>query len=161
MGVPKCFGHLGCLEVTLVLKDFKTVTGRIIGGLDDDRKKYDNCGKPDGYGKHEEYDPCDHKKDDKYDHKKDDKHDEPKCCEPPKVDVIVDVDEKCDFILLELTREASSVSLGAVLLVDGTLTVDWTSVVFSVGSCIAVNVCDIIYAGVNATITDDSFTIGI
>ena len=148
MGVPKCFGHLGCLEVTLVLKDYKTVTGRIIGGLDDDRKKYDDFCKEDP---HE-------------DHKKDDKHDdcgkhEPKCCEPPKVDVKVDVDEKCDFILLELTRDASSVSLQEIE-INGGFEIEWVNVEFNAGSCIAVNVCDIIYAGVNADIDEEEFEIG-
>lgn len=157
MGVPKCFGHLGCLEVTLILKDFKTVTGRIVGGLDEDRKKYDGYPKKDDYGKQDDY-GCDHKKEDPHDCH--DKH-EDKCCKPPKIEVEVDIDDNNDFVLIELTRDASSVSLGSVTLVGTTLTVDFTSVVFPAGSCIAVNVADIIYAGVNATITDSTFVLGI
>ncbi|MDF2930568.1 MAG: hypothetical protein K0Q75_2806 [Anaerospora sp.] len=108
MGIPKCFNFLGCLEVTLVLRDYKTVTGRIVGDVDNDRKKIG-----------------DHKKD--WDNKKEwDHKEEDKCCN--EVDVKVNVEDKADFILIELTRAAESVS-----------------------------VSDIIYVGVNATIDTESF----
>jgi hypothetical protein len=135
MGIPKCFNFLGCLEVTLILRDFKTVTGKIVGDIDNDRKKID-----------------DHKKE--WDHKKE----EEKCCKPPEVDVKVNVDDTCDFILLELTRDAESVSLQRVE-VNGEFLIRWVNVVFPSGSCIAVNVCDIIYAGVNATIDEEEIDV--
>ena len=142
MGIPKCFNFLGCLEVTLILRDYKTVTGKIVSGGFDDRKKFDWC------DKHDEHDKKDNH----------DKKDDDKCCSP-KVDVKVDVDEKCDFILLELTRDAESVSLQEVE-VNGGFEIDWVNIEFKKGSCIAVNICDIIYAGVNATIDEEEFEIG-
>ena len=149
MGVPKCFNFLGCMEVTLILRDYKTVTGKIIGDFDDRKKLYwadkdddnkndDCCDKND---KHEC--DCDH----------DSKHDE-KHCKPSKVDVKVDVDDKCDFILLELTRDAESVNLQRIT-TNGGLEVEWANVEFRKGSCIAVNVCDIIYVGINAEIDEE------
>lgn len=140
MGIPKSFNFLGCLEVTLILRDYKTVTGKIIRDFED-RKSYD-------YDKHDDYkkeDDC-KKEDDKY-------------CKPPKVDVKVDVDDKCDFILLELTRDAESVSLQEIE-VNGGFEIEWVNVEFKKGSCIAVNVCDILYAGVNAEIDEEEFEIG-
>jgi len=129
MGIPKCFNFLGCLEVTLVLRDYKTVTGRIVGDVDNDRKKIG-----------------DHKKE--WDHKEEDK-----CCN--EVDVKVNVEDKADFILIELTRAAESVSLQSIV-VDGGFEITWVNVLFPIGSCIAVNVSDIIYVGVNATIDTES-----
>lgn len=144
MGIPKCFGQLGCLEVTLILRDYKTVTGRIIANLGEDRKKYSDCN-------------CnDHEKDYEKDYEKDHKKPEEKCC---NVDVKVDVDEKCDFILLELTRDAESVSLQEVE-INGALEIEWVNVEFPAGSCIAVNVCEIIYVGVNADIDEEEVVIG-
>lgn len=134
MGFPNFFNFLGCLEVTLILRDYKTVTGKIIKDFTD--RKYN------------EYDKCD-------DHKKE----EDKCCKPPNVDVKVDVDDKCDFILLELTRDAESVSLQEIE-INGGFEIEWVNVEFKRGSCIAVNVCDIIYAGINAEIDEEEFEIG-
>jgi len=128
MGIPKCFNFLGCLEVTLVLRDYKTVTGRIVGDVDNDRKIGD--------------------------YKKDSDKKEEKCCN--EVDVKVNVEDRSDFILLELTREAESVSLQSIV-VDGGFEITWVNVLFPIGSCIAVNVSDIIYVGVNATIDTESF----
>lgn len=133
MGIPKCFNFLGCLEVTLILRDYKTVTGRIVGDIDNDRKIGD------------------HKKD--WDKKDFDKKEE-KCCN--EVDVKVNVEDRSDFILLELTREAESVSLLSIE-VDGGFEIRWVNVLFPIGSCIAVNVSDIIYVGVNATIDEEEF----
>lgn len=147
MGFPKFFSHLGCLEVTLVLRDYKTVTGKIVGEVDEDRKKFDA-----------HYDGPkdeDSKKDCDWEHEK--KHDDP-CCKPPKVEVKVDVDDKSDFILLELTRDAESVSLQEVE-INGELEIEWVNVEFKKGSCIAVNVADIIYAGVNAEIDEEEVEI--
>ena len=142
MGIPKSFNFLGCLEVTLVLRDYKTVTGKIIREFDD-RKSYD----------YEKHDDC------KKEH--DDKKDDDKCCKPPKVDVDVkvDVDDKCDFILLELTRDAESVSLQEIE-INGGFEIEWVNVEFRKGSCIAVNVADILYAGINAEIDEQEFEIG-
>ncbi|MBP2627793.1 MAG: hypothetical protein H6Q68_2504 [Firmicutes bacterium] len=141
MGIPKSFNFLGCLEVTFILRDFKTVTGKIIRDFDD-RKSYD-------------YDKYD-------DHKKDDdckKEEEDKCCKPPTVDVKVDVDDKCDFILVELTREAESVSLQGIEAESDEIEIEVVNVEFKKGSCIAINVCDIIYAGVNAEIEEEEIEI--
>ena len=135
MGIPNSFKFLGCLEVTLVLRDYKTVTGKIIRDFDD-RKQYVECDKDEN-------------------HKKDDD----KCCKSPKVDVKVDVDDKCDFILLELTRDAESVSLQEIE-AKGRFEIEWVNVEFKKGSCIAVNVCDILYAGVNAEIHKENIKIG-
>ena len=129
MGIPKSFNFLGCLEVTLVLRDYKTVTGRIVREFDDRKVNL---------------------------HEKDDD----KCCKPPAVDVKVDIDDKCDFILLELTRDAESVSLQKIEL-DDEFEIEWVNVEFKRGSCIAVNVCDILYAGVNAEIDEEEFEIGL
>lgn len=141
MGIPKWLDLLGCVEVTLILRDYKTVTGKIVGKFDE-RKKYGD-----------DYKKDDHKKDDCKceEHKK---HDD-KCCDV-KVDVAVD--EKCDFILLELTRDAESVSLQEIE-IDGCLEIEWVNVEFPQGSCIAVNVCEIIYAGVNAEIDEEEVEI--
>lgn len=169
MGIPKCFSQLGCLEVTLILRDYKTVTGRIIGNLGEERKKYSEC-KCDDHDKHDKKhddkgcnvdvevnieEKHENEYDKKYDKKYDEKHDE-KCC---NVDVKVDVDEKCDFILLELTRDAESVSLQEIE-INGALEIEWVNVEFPAGSCIAVNVCDIIYVGVNADIDEEEVVIG-
>jgi len=140
MGIPKSFNFLGCSEVTLILRDYKTVTGKIIKDFDD--RKYND------YDKY-----ADHKKDG------DCKKEEEKCCKPPTVDVKVDVDEKCDFILLELTRDAESVSLQEIE-INGGFEIEWVNVEFRKGTCIAVNVCDILYAGVNAEIDEEEFEIG-
>ncbi len=177
MGIPKWLDFAGCLEVTLVLRDYKTVTGKLVDFKDDrkqcggwywdsDDKKHEGFEEKYDHDKHD-----DHKKDDydKYDdHKKDDydhcddhkKHDD-KCCKPPKVDVKVDVEDKCDFILLELTRDAESVSLQEIE-VDDTcgIEIEWVNVEFKKGSCIAVNVCDIIYAGVNAEVEKEEIVLG-
>lgn len=142
MGIPKCFQALGCFEVTFILRDFKTVTGKIVGLLDEDRKKFCDDDKKDDHKK-DECDKCD-------DHKKEvDKF----CCKP-KVDVKVDIDDKCDFILVELTRDAETVLLQEVE-INGGLEIEWVNVEFPEGSCIALNVCDIIYAGVNAEIDEE------
>ena len=154
MGIPKSFNFLGCLEVTFILRDFKTVTGKIIRDFDD--RKYNND--YDKYDGHKKDDDC--KKDD--DHKKDDcKKDDDKCCKPPKVDVDVkvDIDDKCDFILVELTRDAESVSLQEIE-INGGLEIEWVNVEFRRGSCIAINVCDILYAGVNAEIDEEEIEFG-
>ncbi len=133
MGFEKFFNCAGCVEITLILRDYKTVTGRLID-LKDDRNPLPYL--------------CpgiqpDHKKDKCDDKKKDDK-----CC------------ERCEFILLELTRDAESVSLQEVE-INGTLEIEWVNVEFPRGSCIAVNVCDIIYAGANAEIDEEEVEIGI
>lgn len=135
MGIPNSFKFLGCLEVTFVLRDYKTVTGKIIRDFDD-RKQYIEYDK-DG------------------NHKKEDD----KCCKSSNVDVKVDVDDKCDFILLELTRDAESVSLQEIE-AKGRFEIEWVNVEFKKGSCIAVNVCDILYAGVNAEIHEEKIKIG-
>ncbi|HWR45136.1 hypothetical protein [Sporomusa sp.] len=150
MGIPGCFNHLGCFEVTLILRDFKTVTGKIVGNFDD-RKKLDWGDKDDDHNKHDDCDKCD-------DHKKDPN----KCCKP-KVDVHVDVEDKCDFILLELTRDAESVSLLKVEVEEEgeeeEIEIKVANVKFKEKSCIVVNVCDIIYAGVNAEIDEEEIEI--
>jgi len=118
MGIPKSFNFLGCLEVTFILRDFKTLTGKIIRDFDD-RKSYD-------YDKH---DDCNKE------------------------------DDKCDFILVELTRDAESVSLQEIEAESDEIEIEWVNVEFRKGSCIAINVCDIIYAGVNAEIEEQDFEI--
>ena len=148
MGVPGCFNHLGCLEVTLILRDFKTVTGKIVKGFDDDHRWGD---KDDDHKKHDDCDKCDEKKDGHKSYK-------------PKVDVHVDVDDKCDFILLELTRDAKSVSLLKVEFEEeeyeeDEVEIKVANVKFKEKTCIAVNVCDIIYAGVNAEIDEEEIEI--
>jgi len=154
MGIPKCFEFLGCFEVTLILRDYKTVTGKIVGDLSD-RKKYevhkkdDDCDKCDDKKKHHDCDKCD-------DHKKD-VH---VSCKP-KVDVKVDVDDKCDFILLELTRDAESVSLQEIECENSNIEIEVLNVEFKKGSCIAVNVYDIIYAGVNADLEEVEFEVDV
>ena len=141
MGIPKCFNFLGCLEVTLILRDYKTVTGKIIRDFDDRKynvfEKEEECKKADGIKKVED-----------------------KCCKPPNVDVKVDIDDKCDFILLELTRDAESVSLQEIE-INGRFEIEWVNVEFKKGSYIAVNICDILYAGVNAKIDKEELRIGL
>ncbi len=145
MGIPKWFDFAGCLEVTLILRDFKTVTGKLVGDFKDDHKEWDGS-RPDYY----QYD----------DHKCKPKDDD-KCCKP-KVDLKVDVEDKCEFILLELTRPAESVSLLEIESEDENeeeIEITVANVTFPSGSCIAVNVCDIIYAGVNADIDEEEIEI--
>lgn len=132
-GFPKGLDFGGCLNVTLVLKDFQVLTGRFKGLLDEDGKR--GCADHDHHDKH--------------------KHDE-KCCKPPKVDVDVDVDEKPQFILLELTRPAAAVNLSTFTCdLGGTdLTVVLSGTTFPVGSCVAVNVDSILYAGTDPEFCD-------
>jgi len=144
VGFEKLFDCAGCVEVTLILKDFKTVTGRLIK----DRNPFGHFTpgfvKP-GFGSIHN-DKCDDHKDHK------DKCDDHK-----------DHKEKCvcgsDFILLELTKDAESVSLREIE-INGGFRIEWVNVEFPEGSCIAVNVSNIIYAGVNANIDKEKFSIG-
>lgn len=146
-GFPKGFDFSGCVEITLVLRDFQVLTGRI-KGFEHDRKAFFDC---------------DHKSDDKgkYDGKDKDKHDD-KCCKPPKVDVNVEIEEECKFILLELTRPAAAVNLSSIecdLLPGVGITVSGTT--FPEGACVVVNLDNVIYAGPGANFCDFPFFIGI
>jgi hypothetical protein len=133
-GFPKGLDFAGCLNVTLVLRDFQVLTGRFRGLIGE--RDYDD----DDYGdKHK---------------KKDDK-----CCKPPKVDIEVEVEEESKFVLLELTRPAAAANLSSFTCVttDGTVTgVDLvvSGTTFPVGACVAVNVENIIYAGTNPEFCD-------
>ena len=130
MGNTKCFNFLGGLEVTFILRDYKTVTGRIIRDFAD--RKCNNS------------DSCSNNFIDSANCNKCDNHS----------------DEHSDFVVLELTRDAKSVSLQQIE-VDGGLEIEWVNVEFSRGSRIAVNVSEIIYAGVNAEIDKEEFEIGL
>ena len=135
-GLPKGLEFLGCLNVTLVLRDFQVLTGRIKGFVGD-RDMTD--------GLYADYDDNHHKK---CDCQKDDHHDD-KCCKPPKLDVKVEVDEDNRFILLELTRPAAAANLSSVIceLVLGTVALTVSGTTFPAGTCVAVNVENILYAG--------------
>lgn len=130
------------LNVTLVLRDFQVLTGKLRGVIDDHGREWD-C--------------CDDHDDDKF--KKDDK------CKSPKIDINVEVEEECKFILLELTRPAAAVNLSTFtcIVVDTTilgidLTVSGTT--FPVGACVAVNCENIIFAGTNPEFCDIPISIG-
>ncbi|HWQ61674.1 MAG TPA: hypothetical protein VN521_05140 [Negativicutes bacterium] len=147
-GFPKGFPGLdfaSCVEVTFVLRDFQVLTGRIRGVLGD---RFDwNY-----YSKDKDCDSF----------KKEPKHPEPpKCCEPTKVEI--EVEEESKFILLELTRPAAAVNLSEFLCFDTMasgidLTVSGTT--FPIGSCVAINVENIIYAGPGAVFCDIPIYIG-
>ncbi|MBP2638677.1 MAG: hypothetical protein H6Q72_4584 [Firmicutes bacterium] len=154
-GLPKGLDFLGCIDVTLVLRDFQVLTGRIKGILGDDRS-YDAsyCDKYDDDHKKDDYKKDDDKKDD---HKKDDKG-----CKP-KVDVKVEVEEDDTFILIELTRSAAAINLSSVLcnfltlrqiIPPGTIELVASAATFPIGACVAVNVENIIYAGASAEFCD-------
>lgn len=147
MGFSNIFNLLGCLEVTLILRDFKTVTGKIVKISGDERKKW---------GGHHKHDCC-HKHEEECEEDKEHKKHEEECCKPIKVEV----EEKEEFILLELTRDAESVSLQEVELETGEFEIEWVNVEFRRGSCIVVNVADIIYAGVNADIDEERIEFGL
>jgi hypothetical protein len=153
-GFPKGFDFAGCVNVTLVLRDFQVLTGRIKGLYDQERKE--------SYDFNHDYDK--HKDDDKgkYDDKS--KHDD-KCCKPPKVDINVEIEEESKYILLELTRPSAAVNLSSVtcniigeviaglgLVVSGTT--------FPEGTCVAVNLDNVIYAGPGATFCDFPLNFG-
>jgi hypothetical protein len=145
MGFPKDFDFGGCLHVTLVLRDYQVLTGRF-RGLIGDRPGHDCCDKEHKY----EDEKC--KKDDKY-------------CKPPKLDIDVKVEEDCEFILLELTRPAAAINLSSFTcnIFDDIITeIDFvvSGTTFPVGTCVAINVCNILYAGPGADFCDIPFTIG-
>ena len=157
-GLPKGLEFLGCLDVTLVLRDFQVLTGRIKGILGD--RNYPDCCCA-NYGDDQ------HKKDEheKDDCKKDD-HNGDKCCKP-KIDVKVEVEEDSKFILLELSRPAAAVSLSSVLcnllgvpavqnaqVLPGVINLVVTGTTFPFGTCVAINVDNIIYAGPSAEFCD-------
>jgi hypothetical protein len=143
MGFPKDFDFAGCVNVTLVLRDFQVLTGRF-RGLIGDRQECD------GFNKDHEDEKC----------KKDDK-----CCKSPKLEIDVKVEEDCEFILLELTRSVATVNLSSFTcnLVDDTIReIDFvvSGTTFPVGTCVAINVCNILYAGPCAVFCDIPFSIG-
>ncbi|MBP2659717.1 MAG: hypothetical protein H6Q69_2749 [Firmicutes bacterium] len=151
MGFPKDFDFASCLHVTLVLKDFQVLTGRF-KGLIGDRAEHDCCDK-DHEHEHE------HKHEDEK-CKKDDK-----CCKSPKLDIDVKVEDDCEFILLELTRTAAAINLSSFTcnihddyIKDIDFVVSGTT--FPVGTCVAINVCNILYAGPCAVFCDIPFHIG-
>ncbi|MDT8900455.1 hypothetical protein [Anaeroselena agilis] len=155
MSKPKGFPHgldfTGCLEVTVVLRDFQTLTGRIRGVLGE-RFTWDD------YIKDMSGDPF------KKGHKDDKDHKEPKCCEPPKVDVDVEIEEDTKFLLLELTRTAAAASLSSVtcIITGGAVTgvtLAALGTTFPVGACLAINVENILYAGPSATFCEVPITI--
>lgn len=153
MGFPKGFDFSGCLNVTLVLRDFQVLTGKV-KGFSDERGGFYDFGK--GYEDHKD-DKCDDKD------KHEDKH-EDKCCKPPKVDINVDIEEECKFIILELTRPSAAVNLSSVacsfigeVLTNLGLVVSGTT--FPEGTCVAVNLENVIYAGPGATFCDIPITI--
>lgn len=110
------------MEVTLILRDFKTVTGKIV---EPDERKKDDC-----------------------------KKDDEKHFDPSKKD-----EERSEFILLELTRDAESVSLLEVESENTGIEIELANVEFKKGSCILINVADIIYAGINAEIEETEIRI--
>jgi len=121
MGIPKCFKHFLHCEVTLILRDFKTVTGKLVDFDYNKGKKDDGCCK-----------------------QGDKKHDN---------------EEECKFILLELTKDAESVSLLEIEEENG-IVIELASVEFEIGTRICVNVCEIIYAGINAEIEEVEIELG-
>ena len=151
-GFPKGLDFLGCLNVTLVLRDFQVLTGRFRGFIGD--RGYDDCPCAD-------YDDDKPKKDDEKDKEKD----KDKGCKQPKLDIKVDVDEETKFILLELTRPTAAVNLSSfTCTVVGDVVTDIALVVsgttFPVGTCVAVNVENILYAGPSPEFCDIPITIG-
>lgn len=166
-GFPQGFDLAGCINVTIVLKDFQVLTGRF-KGFHEQRANYF----PTNYGSLPEHDSkcdckdkCEH---DKYEHDKcehdKDKH-EDKCCKPPKVNIDVEIEEECKFVLLELTRPAAAANLSSFTcnVIDGTvvgisLVVSGTT--FPIGSCIAINCENILYYGTSPTFCDIPITIG-
>jgi hypothetical protein len=148
-GFPKGFDFAGCVNVTIVLKDFQVLTGRIKGFSDNERF---------GFGYDNDYKDC--PKHDKC------KHDD-KCGKPPKVDVDVkvDVEEECKFILLELTRPVAAANLSSVactiigeIILGLGLVISGTT--FPEGTCVAVNVENILYIGTGASFCDFPISIG-
>lgn len=140
--LPKGLEFLGCLNVTLVLRDFQVLTGKIKGIIGEDEKP-DKIDKPDD--KH------------KQDHLMDDK-----CCkpQPPKIDVKVEVEEENKFILLELTRPAAAVNLSSFLCQLPGIDLVVSGTTFLPGECIAVNVENILYAGTAPEFCDIPIGIG-
>jgi hypothetical protein len=146
MGFPKDFDFASCLNVTLVLKDFQVLTGRF-RGLIGDRDERDECGCSD-----KDYEGEKFKKDDK-------------CCKPPKLDIDVKIEDDCEFILLELTRPAAAINLSSFtcsMFDDHIREIDFvvSGTTFPAGTCVAINVCNILYAGAGAVFCDIGFQIG-
>lgn len=150
-GFPKGLDLLGCLEVTLVLRDFQVLTGRFKGFID--TRDNANCS-------------CTNYEDNKH---KDEKHkkEEDNCpkdkyCKPPKVDIKVEVDEDSKFILFELTRPSAAVNLSSVLcdlLALSSVSLIVSGTTFPPGTCVVVNVDNIIYAAPAAEFCDVPITI--
>lgn len=143
MGFPKGFDFASCLNITLVLKDFQVLTGRFRGLIGE----RDECGGPD---KEQECEKV----------KKDDN-----CCKPPKLDIDVKIEDDCEFILLELTRPAAAINLSSFtcsIFDDYIREIDFTisGTTFPAGTCVAINVCNILYAGPGAVFCDIGFQIG-
>lgn len=143
MGFPKDFDFAGCLNVTLVLKDFQVLTGRFRGLI----------------GSRDECDCSEH------DHECEKIKKEDKCCKPPKLDIDVKIEEDCEFILLELTRPAAAINLSSFtcnIFDDYIREVDFviSGTTFPAGTCVAINVCNILYAGPGAVFCDIGFQIG-
>lgn len=150
-GFPKGLDFAGCLNVTVVLCDFQVLTGRFRGLLGE--RDCDD----------EDYDGNYWKKDDK---KKDDKKKDDKCCKPPKVDIEVEVEEECKFVLLELTRPAAAANLSSVTCITTDTVVTAVDLIvsgttFPIGACVAINVENILYVGTNPTFCDIPITIGL
>lgn len=142
MGCPKGFPQgldfAGGGIVTVVLRDWHTLTGRFLGCFED-RKYYDDC---------DDYDEDEKKP------SHDDKH-----CKPAKVDLKVDVEEDPVFCLLQLTVPAGVVSLDSVTLVGVTPVLGVTTATFPSDAIVAVNVENIIWAGTGATVTPITITL--
>lgn len=154
MSIPKGFEFCNnCGEVTVVLKDFQVLTGRL-KGVFEDRKKHSDDDEPNF---HKPSKDCDKHKE----------KEEEKCCKPPHIDVIVDVEDESEFIVLELTRSAATLSLSAVTCLSLPVvppvipTVTGVSLgiagtTFPIGSCVAINVSNILYVANNADFCDFS-----
>jgi len=141
--LPKGLEFLGCLNVTLVLRDFQVLTGKIKGIIGEDDK-------PDKFDKPEDQ----HKPD----HFIDDKCGKP---HPPKIDVKVEVEEENKFILLELTRPAAAVNLSSFLCqLPTAIDLVLSGTTFLAGECVAVNVENILYAGTAPEFCDIPISIG-
>lgn len=139
---PKGFDFAGCVDVTLVLRDYQVLTGRIKGVYDNERKEYVDFNHYDDKGKKDN-----------------------KCCNPSKVDIKVDIDEDSPFVLLELTRPAAAVNLSSVscnivgeIIAGLGLVISGTT--FPEGACVAVNLDNVIYVGPGATFCDFPLSFG-
>jgi hypothetical protein len=153
---PKGLDFAGGAIVTLVLCDWQQLTGRFIGVFED-RDKYD--------GPELQYYKPDYDKDDKCKHDDKDKKDD-KC---KKIDIEVEVEDDREFVVLQLTEPAGVVTFtSATLLTSGLLvippivtgvTLGVTSTTFPVGTFVAVNVDQILYAASGGTTTTTTGTV--